>query len=229
MQAGQTRRYNGPIISPQAALSSWGLSLPGAGFFPIRPMFDSSKRTRDRCLHTLWAGLAFVALSGCSSLKSAVDSVGSVGQWVTPYRIEIIQGNFVSREQAQAVKPGMPRSQVRDILGTPLLMSAFHADRWDYVFTYKKPGQPPQQRKLTAFFKGDVLDRIESDELPTEAEFVASLDGRKREGKPPVLEASEESLKAFAERNRPASPPPASDAVQAPPIVNYPPLEPPVR
>lgn len=192
-------------------------------------MFDSSNQTRDRRLHGLAVGLVLVALSGCSSLQSAVDSVGSVGQWVTPYRIEIIQGNFVSREQAQAVKPGMPRTQVRDILGTPLLVSVFHADRWDYVFTYKKPGLPPQQRKLTAFFKGDVLDHIESDELPTEAEFVASLDGRKREGKPPVLEASEESLKEFAERNRSARPAPASDAPLAPPIVNYPPLEAPAR
>ncbi|HRK37608.1 MAG TPA: outer membrane protein assembly factor BamE [Burkholderiaceae bacterium] len=164
-------------------------------------------------------------LSGCSSLKSATETLGNVGNIVTPYRIDIIQGNFVSREQAAAVAVGMPKSQVRDILGTPLLMSVFHADRWDYVFTFRRPGQAVQQRRLTAFFKGDLLERIESDELPTEAEFVASLDTRKREGKTPVLEASEESLKAFAAQRKPAEA--DLQVPPVPPISNYPPLEPP--
>ena len=166
--------------------------------------------------------LGGVALSGCQSVSSLTASLPSVSEWVTPYRIDIIQGNFVSREQAAAVSPGMSRLQVRDILGTPLLMSVFHADRWDYVFTFRRPGQPAQQRRVTAHFKGDVLDRLEADELPSEAEFVASLDSRKRGGKPPVLEASEADLKAFAERNPVAPPPP----VVTPPISNYPPLEP---
>ncbi len=165
------------------------------------------------------------ALAGCqsvSSLTKSLPALPSVAEWVTPYRIDIIQGNFVSREQAAAVKPGMSRTQVRDILGTPLLMSVFHADRWDYVFTFSRPGQPVQQRRVTAHFKGDALDRLEADDLPTEAEFVASLDTRKRGGKPPVLQASEADLKAFSDRNPVAAPAP----VVTPPIVNYPPLEP---
>lgn len=172
---------------------------------------------------TLWvSSLAVVGVLGaCGSVSSLTSALPSVEQLVTPYRIDIIQGNFVSSEQAAAVKPGMPRAQVRDILGTPLLASAFHTNRWDYVFSLARPGQPVQQRKLTAFFKDDLLDRIESDELPTEAEFVASLSSRKV-GKVPVLQASEASLVEFAKRN-------AQPAVAAPdplpPIANYPPLE----
>jgi outer membrane protein assembly factor BamE len=48
----------------------------------------------------------------------------------------VVQGNFVSREQVEFLKPGMTRQQVRDVLGTPLVASLFHADRWDYVFTW---------------------------------------------------------------------------------------------
>lgn len=172
---------------------------------------------------SLASGLAVVGmLSACSSLPSA-PTLPSIERLVTPYRIDIIQGNFVSREQAAAVKPGMPRAQVRDILGTPLLASAFHADRWDYVFTLARPGQPLQQRKLTAFFKDDLLERVEADELPSEAEFVASMATRQVRGKVPVLQASEASLAEFARRNAQTS---AVAPSPVPPISNYPPLEP---
>lgn len=173
------------------------------------------------------AGLLGVSLSlvACSGLKSATETLGNVGNIVTPYRIDIIQGNFVSREQAAALAPGMLKAQVRDVLGTPLLVSVFHADRWDYVFTFRRPGQPVQQRRVTAYFKGDALERVEADELPSEAEFVSSLDTRKRAGKTPVLEASEESLKAFAAQRKAVDA--DASAAPVPPISNYPPLEPP--
>ena len=59
--------------------------------------------------------VALLALGGC----------GSVANWVTPYKIDILQGNVITREQVEALKPGMPREQVRDILGSPLLASVF--------------------------------------------------------------------------------------------------------
>jgi outer membrane protein assembly factor BamE len=171
----------------------------------------------------LWGAvlIASVLSSGCSSLNNATETLSNLGGIITPHKIDIIQGNVVTKEQAAAVAVGMPKAQVRDVLGSPLLTSVFHADRWDYVFTFRRQGGEVLQRRLTAFFKGDVLERIESDELPTETEFVASMDVRKRSGKAPVLQASEETLKAFAERNaQPARPP-----EPVPPITNYPPLE----
>ncbi len=187
-------------------------------------MLDLSVTVVRRSLSALGL-LALVSwLPGCSNLQSMTASLPSVDRFVTPYRIDVLQGNFVSSEQAAALAPGMSRPQVRGILGTPLLASAFHADRWDYVFTFSRPGQPHQQRKLTVFFKDDLLARVESDTLPTEAEFVASLESRQRVGKTPVLEASEQSLKEFAERN--ANRGADEGTVAVPPIANYPPLEP---
>src|ERR1035437_3864138 len=130
------------------------LSLPSYRHSIILPMFDSS-------CHRVYLGLllaASVSLVACGSLNNASTRIVGV---VTPYKIDIVQGNFVSREQADAVKPGMSRAQVRDILGTPLLASIFHDERWDYVFTFKRQGLAPQARKVTVFFKGDVLERMQ--------------------------------------------------------------------
>jgi outer membrane protein assembly factor BamE len=164
-----------------------------------------------------------LALSACSSLGNTLQGLPSIGSLVTPYKIDIQQGNVVTREQAQALQPGMSRLQVRDILGSPLLTSVFHADRWDYVFTFNRQGQPLQQRKLAVFFKGEVLERFEGDELPAEADFVASLDVRRKSDKPPVLQATEEQLKAFQDRNaKPTQPQSAPSVI---PGTTYPPLE----
>lgn len=164
-------------------------------------------------------------LAGCSAFNGASTSVVSM---VRPYRVEVVQGNFVSREQVEALKPGMGRQQVREILGTPLLTSLFHDDRWDYVFTLKRPGAESQLRKFAVFFKGDALERSEGDAMPSEAEFVARLDSRRKTAKVPVLEASEESLKAFAAKPD-AEPATVVPAATAPVPVTYPPLEAPAR
>lgn len=162
--------------------------------------------------------VASASLAACGSLNNASHSIAGV---VTPYKMDVVQGNFVSKEQAATLQPGMSRTQVRDILGTPLLTSIFHADRWDYVFTFKRQGLEPQARKVTVFFTGNALARVEADALPTEAEFVASLDSGRRSGKVPELELSEESLKQLPAPTSKAEPKPL------PPLpASYPPLEP---
>lgn len=177
-------------------------------------MFDSPCH-RACCSLFLAASASLVA---CGGLNNASTRIAGV---VTPYKIDIVQGNFVSKEQAAAVKPGMSRTQVRDILGTPLLVSIFHADRWDYVFTFKRQGLEPQARKVTVFFKADALERIEADALPTEAEFVASLDSGRSFRKVPVLEMSEESMKQMPAPAKSAEPKSLTTLSK-----NYPPLEP---
>ncbi|MDF1486037.1 outer membrane protein assembly factor BamE [Ramlibacter sp. H39-3-26] len=172
------------------------------------------RAARAACALALCCGMA-----ACSSLDSASERVAGI---VTPYKIEVVQGNFVSREQVQALQIGMGRQQVRELLGTPLVMSLFHADRWDYVFTIKRQGVQPQARRLSVYFKGDVLERFEGDEMPTEAEFVATLDTHSRKGAAiPPLEATEAQLAKY-----PAPAAPAEAAPPPVPAVNYPPLEP---
>ena len=141
---------------------------------------------------------------------------------ITPYRMDIVQGNVVTREQVALVKPGMPRAQVRDLLGSPMLTDMFHADRWDYVFTIRRPGTDPQRRAVVAYFKGDLLERLEAPELPSEQEFVASISRVRPAGNKPLLELSAEQKSALPV-------PPALPAVAPLPtgaVRIYPPLEP---
>ncbi|RCX10947.1 outer membrane protein assembly factor BamE [Extensimonas vulgaris] len=174
-----------------------------------------------------------LAAGGCNSLNNATNSLAGM---VTPYRVEVVQGNFVSREQVEALQPGMSREQVREILGTPLVTSLFHANRWDYVFTIKRPGEQPQTRRLTVFFENDVLQRYEGDPMPSETEFVASLGKQSKPGKVPPLEATPEQLARYPAPPRTAASEPAAEDAAAPPgaaasassdapPVSYPPLE----
>jgi len=163
--------------------------------------------------------LAIAALGvGCSAGQA--DRVFGA---ITPYRVDVMQGNVITKELAANVKPGMSRDQVRDVLGSPLLTSAFHGDRWDYVFTMRRAGVEPQRRSVVAYFKGDVLERLEAPELPSENEFVSSIRRPKTSGAEPVLALTEEQRKAL--------PPPLkaeSTAAAQPQGANrpYPPLEP---
>jgi len=156
--------------------------------------------------------------AGCSSLQGD-RLLGAI----TPYRIDVMQGNVITQELAANVKPGMSREQVRDLLGSPLLTSAFHADRWDYVFTMRRQGVEPQRRNVVAYFKGDVLERLDVPELPSEKEFVSSIrPARPSAGAEPVLALTDEQRKAL--------PPPLkgeSTAAAQPQGANrpYPPLE----
>jgi len=163
-----------------------------------------------------------LVLSGCGIRQIASD--GSLLGLVTPYRIDIVQGNVVTREQLALVKPGMSRDQVREILGTPLLTDPFHAERWDFIFTIRRPGTEPQRRSIVAVFDGDVLKKLEMPEgqLPTENEFVAAIDPVKRKIEPRVLELSEAQRKALPVPARKDNPTEAPTGATR----SYPPLEP---
>ena len=173
------------------------------------------------------------ALGACSSFEQGTRGIADA---LTLYKPEVVQGNFVSKEQVAALQPGMSRVQVRDTLGTPLVTSLFHADRWDYVFTIKRPGEQPQTRRLTVFFENDVLQRYEGDPMPSETEFVASLGKQSKPGKVPPLEATPEQLARYPAPPRTAASEPAAEDPAAPPgaaasassdapPVSYPPLE----
>jgi outer membrane protein assembly factor BamE len=166
----------------------------------------------------LLVALACVGVVGCSAVPDTSKAIDAV----SPYKIDLVQGNVVTREQLAYLKVGMNRAMVRDVLGTPLLTSVFHAQRWDYVFTLQRQGAEPQSRRVTVFFKDDLIERIEADALPSEAEFVATLKSTPKKGPLPAMEASPESLQLF--------PPPAKPVASPAPLpsapTNYPPLEP---
>jgi outer membrane protein assembly factor BamE len=172
-------------------------------------------------LRSAAATLAALLAAGCSSWPSSTD--GMFG-FLTPYRIDIQQGNVVTQEQLARVKPGMNRLQVRDALGSPLLTDAFHPDRWDYIFTLRQSGRPLQRRNVVLVFNGDVLKSIEAPELPTEREFIDSISRSGRIVAAAELELSPEQLKNLPIPAKTA-PPPLDTSTPSTPR-SYPPLEP---
>lgn len=104
------------------------------------------------------------ALAATSILLLAACSVtDKIGEKLTPYKIDIQQGNVVTQEMVAKLKPGMTKAQVRFVLGTPLITDAFHANRWDYVYRYQKAGKLTEERKLALFFDQELLQRVEGD------------------------------------------------------------------
>ncbi|MFC5476415.1 outer membrane protein assembly factor BamE [Paraherbaspirillum soli] len=104
----------------------------------------------------------------------------------SPYRIDIQQGNFVSKEMLAQVKEGMTRDQVRFALGSPLVTDLFHEDRWDYVFRLQKGNGEITTSRVSTFFKDNVLVRIEGGDLPTESEYLSRISGGAAEAKKEV-------------------------------------------
>jgi outer membrane protein assembly factor BamE len=83
---------------------------------------------------------------------------------LTPYRIEIQQGNYVTQEMVAQLKPGLTRDQVRFVMGTPLVSDIFHQERWDYVFTRQRANsQDVEHRRVAVFFEDGKLKRVEGD------------------------------------------------------------------
>ncbi len=97
-------------------------------------------------------------LAGCS-MKNPINSIA-------PYKIDIYQGNQVTQEMISQLKPGMTPSQVRFVMGTPLVVDPFHPDRWDYVMQLEKGGKLMEKRRITAVFQDGRLKGIEGDVAP---------------------------------------------------------------
>lgn len=104
----------------------------------------------------LISALIFSLFAGCSSVH------------IGPHHIDVQQGNALDQENVARLKPGLNRSQVRFLLGTPLIVDPFRTDRWDYVYLYYKAGKLTEQKHITLIFEGDTLARIEGD-LPEPA------------------------------------------------------------
>jgi outer membrane protein assembly factor BamE len=184
----------------------------------------SSSSTRSALRWLAVAGVAFVA--GCGTIEESPMLRRTV-HFFEPYRADVIQGNVVTSEQIDRVKPGMTRVQVRDILGSPLIADPFHADRWDYVFTMQRQGIPPVRRGFTVRFEKDAVTKIEAPGLPTETQFVADISVTALPTSSPKLELSDEEKATLPEPKRTAAPAAAAAASAGTgPQRTYPPLEP---
>jgi outer membrane protein assembly factor BamE len=85
------------------------------------------------------------------------------------YRVDIPQGNYVTKEMLAQVKPGMSQQQVKFAIGAPLLTPVFSVDRWDYVFRHQFANGTSDLKRLVIRFKDGKVGSIEADDLPTQA------------------------------------------------------------
>jgi outer membrane protein assembly factor BamE len=121
-------------------------------------------------------------LSACTNMPRLAD----VPLLLTPYRIDVQQGNLVTQDMVSTLKPGMTRDQVKFVMGTPLITDMFHQDRWDYVYRMQRGRGGAEERKITVYFDKDVLLRVEGDVVPQDsATAQAELDRAKAAGETP--------------------------------------------
>lgn len=110
----------------------------------------------------LVAALAVAVLGGCQTWSTYMPDVRQFGI----YKLDINQGNYLTQDMVDRLKVGQSRQQVRLALGTPLLASAFHDNRWDYVYQYTRQGKIREHRQFTVYFVDDKLARWEGDDAP---------------------------------------------------------------
>jgi outer membrane protein assembly factor BamE len=99
--------------------------------------------------------IASLGLSGCSSSRFHLV-----------HKLDIQQGNVVTQDELNQLKPGMTRRQVQYIMGSPMIADVFHQDRWDYLYLMEPGYGEPSSDHVTLYFEGDVLARVEGSMRP---------------------------------------------------------------
>jgi outer membrane protein assembly factor BamE len=123
--------------------------------------------------------LAAALLPGCAYVSRGWTSMAeSTPTFLQPYRPDMHQGNIITQEMVEQIRVGMTREQVRFMLGTPMLTSAFHQARWDYVYYLNRRSGEVQKRNLVIVFKDNRVDSFRADPMPTEAEADMLILGR---------------------------------------------------
>jgi outer membrane protein assembly factor BamE len=103
--------------------------------------------------------------AGCTTIETYAPTLRSFGV----YKLDINQGNYLSQDMVNKLKVGQTRQQVRVALGTPLVITLFRDDRWDYVYEFTRQGRVVEHRTFTVYFVEDKVARWEGDEAPPSA------------------------------------------------------------
>lgn len=111
--------------------------------------------------------------AGTVLLATVLSSCSTVPRIVNEYKIDVQQGNVLSQDMVKQLRPGLTKDQVRFILGTPMLIDIFHANRWDYAYRLQKGTGEVEMRKFSAFFDAnDKLVRVAGDVTAAQATDV---------------------------------------------------------
>lgn len=122
---------------------------------------------------------ASITLSGCGFIPGV-------------YKIDVQQGNVVTQDMVDQLRPGMTQRQVRFIMGTPLLQDTFHPDRWDYLYSMKSGRQDREQERISLNFEDNKLVGLSGDFVPgtsTDEEIMSGQQNNSPESYPVDLGA----------------------------------------
>lgn len=123
-------------------------------------MVSSSPRSSLRL--AAFAVALGLSLAGCTTIDTYLPTLRSFGV----YKLDINQGNYLSQDVVDRLRVGQTKTQVRQLLGSPLLVSPFRDNRWEYVYEFTRQGQVIEHRTFTTYFVDDKLARWEGDEMP---------------------------------------------------------------
>jgi outer membrane protein assembly factor BamE len=113
-----------------------------------------------------------ISLILCLASSLAMQTACSIGL-PRVHKVTVQQGNVITQEMIDRLKPGMTRSQVAFVMGEPVLRHAFSEDRWDYIYTLQIPGYYNDQKRVSLYFENDVLAYFTGDYAPTSAKTEA--------------------------------------------------------
>lgn len=109
------------------------------------------------------------------ALRTLLIAALALGATACVYRVNIQQGNFLTTETTDQLKEGMTRSQVRFLLGTPMVPDAFDEDRWDYLYTMQRGRlKEPERRQLIVYFADDKVVRFENNGILPRAASIGA-------------------------------------------------------
>lgn len=175
-----TRSTRRPALQGTALASLLSIALL-AGCASKNPLMEAPASTAVAPASTVvidtQAEIASAASANAGMKRTLPASARRFLGVLSPYRIDIPQGNFVSEEMVLQLKEGMTQDQVRFALGTPLIMDIFHGNRWDYVFRMLKRNDEVLSSRVTVYFKDGVVSRFEGGNLPTEVNYLEILAG----------------------------------------------------
>lgn len=106
-------------------------------------------------LSLMISSLLLSALAGCSLPRV--------------HKVTVQQGNVITQEMIDRLKPGMTRSQVAFVMGEPVFRNSFDDNRWDYIYTLEVPGYYQEQKRVSLFFENNLLAYFTGDYAPTAA------------------------------------------------------------
>ncbi len=114
----------------------------------------------------LFASMLKILLSLFVLCCTLLVGCGANGPALKPFKMDIQQGNVVTSKMLLQLKPGMTKSQVRFIMGTPLIVDSFHKDRWDYFYQMRQAGKIVEQRRVILDFDREMLTKVRGDVVP---------------------------------------------------------------